>query len=233
MSINIGGRQWLVLAADFLPKLLINLAHLSLRGIQRAGIVDHKIGRLDFLLVGQLRRHPAGDFLAGSHQVHLESRCETLHALLFTAGYNNDSIEALRRAGFQNQCRFDDHNRVSIPLFDFFHPLVLPSDDRGVNDSVQLGDSRRRAFCGSTECSFRQPRTIHRSIGIENAGSEFPDDFLVRRLPGLHQLVRNLIGLDQLRTEGDEHLADDRFPAGNPAGETDLQQSNPLYAEMF
>jgi hypothetical protein len=52
--------------------------------------------------------------------------------------------------------------------------------------------------------------------------------FLVNGLPGLHQLMRDLIRLDQMRAACHKHLAHHGLPAGDPAREPDLQQSNPL-----
>jgi hypothetical protein len=47
--------------------------------------------------------------------------------------------------------------------------------------------------------------------------------FVVDRLAGLHQGVRNAVGLDKMRAEGDEHLAHDGLARGNGASEADFQ----------
>ena len=43
-----------------------DLPHLLAGFLQRAGVVNHVVGGFDFIFVGQLRGHAAGNFLAGS-----------------------------------------------------------------------------------------------------------------------------------------------------------------------
>jgi hypothetical protein len=40
----------------------------------------------------------------------------------------------------------------------------------------------------------------------------------------MHELVRDAVGLNEVCAQGDEHLTDGGFAAGNAAGEADFQQ---------
>jgi hypothetical protein len=41
----------------------------------------------------------------------------------------------------------------------------------------------------------------------------------------VHELVRDAVGLNEMCAQGDEHLTDGGFAAGNAAGQADFQQS--------
>ena len=83
--------------------------------------------------------------------------------------------------------------------------------------SLTRGGGRRAAKRG-----FGQPRTVDASVGIQNFAAKAADDFLIDRAPGLHEPVRDGIGLDEMSSEFDKHLADDGFAARDAAGEAEF-----------
>ena len=136
------------------------------------------------------------------------------------AGYNHEPVEAVGDAGFQDQRRFHDCNAMRIAAADPFHPLVFMLDHGGMNDGIEF----LHAPCttGMAERDLGKFGPVNTAVGIQDFPSEMADYFLIHRLPGLHQFVRNGVGQNQVRAEFDEHLADHRFAARNPASQPDL-----------
>ena len=99
--------------------------------------------------------------------------------------------------------------------------LILVRDDGGMDNLVEFLNPRSRA-AGRSKRGFRQPGTIDASVGIQNLAAEAADDFIIDRLAGLHERVRDGIGLDEMRSEFDEHLADSGFAARDAAGEAEF-----------
>jgi hypothetical protein len=75
-----------------------------------------------------------------------------------------------------------------------------------------------------SESGFGKLGTVDGAVGIENARSEDSHNFVVNRLARLHQLVSDVVGLNQVRAAGHEHFAHDRLAARDAAGEADFQQ---------
>src|ERR1044072_922720 len=84
-----------------------------------------------------------------------------------------------------------DGNSMRIALPNFIHPFSLSFHYGWMDDLVQfLNTSRKR--------SFSQLGTVHSLVRIEDCGSKVADYLLVYWLPRLHELMRNLICLDQV-----------------------------------
>src|SRR5437588_7446503 len=77
------------------------------------------------------------------------------------------------------------------------------------------------------KCYLGELRPIDRAIAIQNTRSEVLDDLLVYGLSRLHQLMGDVIRLNELHPQRGEHLADDRFSARNAACEADFQLAFP------
>ena len=113
-----------------------------------------------------------------------------------------------------------------IAAADFFHPLFLVVNDRGMNNFVEFLYPRRDAWrraAGSSKGGFGQPGTVDGSVRVQDFASKAADNFLVNRPAGLHERVRDRIGLNEVRAEFDEHLAHNRFAAGDTAGKAEFQ----------
>ena len=84
--------------------------------LERAGVVDDKIGNFSFLCFGKLRGHASRDFFARVLDRKLLAIGETCHALFFAARDYDQAIKALRCTCFNQQRGFHDVQRVDGEL---------------------------------------------------------------------------------------------------------------------
>ena len=108
---------------------------------------------------------------------------------------------------------------MGIALADLLHPLLLPANYRRMHNLIQFLNSRRLA----AEGKFGQPGAVYAAIRFEDPGSEMPHDLFIDIFAGLHELMRDFVGLDDLRTQGRKHLAHHRLAGSDAARQTDLQ----------
>jgi hypothetical protein len=80
-------------------------------------------------------------------------------------------------------------------------------DDRGVHNGIEFFHPRKSRVPRRSERQRSQACPVDAAVGIQNLPSEAPYYFLIYRLSRLHQLMRNVVSPDQLRTQFDEHLA--------------------------
>jgi hypothetical protein len=90
-----------------------------------------------------------------------------------------------------------------------------------MNDFVEFVDARRRT-AGGAECGFGEPGPVDASVGIQDFAAEAADDFPIDGAAGIHEPVRDGIGVGQMCAEFDKHLADDGFAARDAAGEAEF-----------
>ncbi len=86
-----------------------------------------------------------------------------------------------------------------------------------MNYGVQFSDSRGPG-CIRAEGCFGELRAVDGAVGIQDGLAKMADDFIVDRLARLHELVGDVVGLDQARAQSDQHFADHGLTAGDPAG---------------
>ena len=55
-----------------------------------------------------------------------------------------------------------------------------------------------------------------------------PDYFVVHRFPGIHELMREAVCLNEMRAQSNEHLSDGGFSRGNSSGQADFQHEFPV-----
>jgi hypothetical protein len=67
-----------------------------------------------------------------------------------------------------------------------------------------------------------QARTIDASVGIQDFSTKAADDFLIDSATGLHQPVRHGVGLNQVGSEFDKHLAHSGLAARDATGKADF-----------
>src|ERR1044071_4744394 len=97
---------------------------------------------------------------------------------------------------------------MGIAPAEFVHPFFLPPDYLGMNDMVQL----LNAIAGLPGWNFESQRgqalAIDLAIRLEYAAAEMAYHFAVNRQAGLHQLMGEAVGLQQMRSECNQHLPD-------------------------
>lgn len=203
------------------PQFVEHPLHLLLSSIERSGVVDYEIGSFDFFFVGDLCRHAPSYFSTGSVFRNSKAASETQNALFGMASHDDQTVETAGGARFEDQGSFDDDDGVRIASASLFHPLVFIRDHSGVDNFVKFLDARRRS-AGHAEGSCAQPGTVDASVRIQDLAAKAADDCLIDRPSGLHEPVRDSIGLDQMRTEFDKQLPDDRFAARDAAGQAEF-----------
>jgi len=94
---------------------------------------------------------------------------------------------------------------VKLPEDHFLHP--------GMNDGVQTRQLRRlRKY---DRC---KPRSINSAAGISQSGSKLLQNLMVRGLTGLHQLVRQRVGVENPEAHVAEKSSNRALPASDPTG---------------
>ncbi len=76
-----------------------------------------------------------------------------------------------------------------------------------MDNFVEFFNARGRT-AGCAECRFGQPGTVDASVGIQDFAPEAVHDFLIDRVAGLHERVRDRIRLNQVCAEFDKYLPD-------------------------
>ena len=92
-------------------------------------------------------------------------------------------------------------------------PLLLPGDPR-MDDAFQSSQ-----FPAVAEDNCGEGLTIDRAVRIEDSSAEHVDDVAPGRLPRLHHVPSELIGIDDDGTATLEHPGDGAFPGGNASGQ--------------
>jgi hypothetical protein len=67
-----------------------------------------------------------------------------------------------------------------------------------------------------------QARAIDGAVVVENFAAEVGDDFVVHRLAGAHEIVRDTICLDDMSAVALKHFADRGFAGGDPTGKSNF-----------
>ena len=101
--------------------------------------------------------------------------------------------------------------RASMP-----EPFLLPLEDSRVNEAVELD-----ACVGIVEDDAPQDTAIDCPIGSKYPVAELTDYGGMHSLTRLQEAMRDLIGVDQVATDPDQHLADSALASGNPTGQAD------------
>ena len=60
--------------------------------------------------------------------------------------------------------------------------------------------------------------SVDGAVGIEDGGAEMIDDFLIDGLAGEHEVVGDVIGLNEVSAEGHEHFSYGGFAGGDGTG---------------
>jgi hypothetical protein len=190
--------------------------------VEGAGVVDYRVGGFDFFGLGQLGGHAAGDFFAGGLQINILAGGEAGDALAFGAGDDDEAVELVGRTGFEDEGSFDDSDRlwmlVVVALSYFFHPFDLVAKHGGVDNLVEFRDTRLIGRGIGGKSGGGELGAVDGMVGIEDLWAEVSDDFSIDGLAGEHEFVGDMIGLNQMRAQGNEHFPDSGFAGGDGAG---------------
>jgi hypothetical protein len=104
------------------------------------------------------------------------------------------------------------------------HPLILGLDHGRMHNGIQLPNAIGESDSG-------QRGAIDRPIVIENFPAKMTHHFVIHRGSRRIQLVRQQVGLEQMRAAPDQHLADSRFATRDPAGEPYSEHDSPEAAD--
>ena len=151
---------------------------------------------------GILRRHAPRHLAPCRVLIHIHTMGPPLYPLLLATAHHNQPVKVIAKPSLENQRRFHDGNGMWLPPTKLGHPFILLLNYGGMDNLVQLLNA-------AGECGFGQLRTVHGLVRIEDAWAEMLDDLLVDGLSGLHQLMRNVVRLNQMGTQFDEHLSHD------------------------
>src|SRR5580765_2023987 len=220
-----GGATFLCSATSALSRLLlcfllqggVDLVHLRFGVINRAGVVDYEVCALDLQRIRKLRGHATYDFAAGGFDVDLEAMGIALYALFFGAGHDDQAVESIGGACFEDQRGFDYGDPARIAAAFGLHPIIFVANDGRVDDGVQFADSGASGWIRA-EGGLGELRAIDAAVGVQDGAAEVAYDFFVHWLARLHKFVGNVVGLDEVHTARHEHLANNGFAAGDPAG---------------
>lgn len=175
--------------------------------IERAGIMNHVIGKRDFFLVGDLGGNAAA--CVGFERVPI-GRTGKLREAIDVAGDSkfdgrsdeDDAIKAPSPAGsrtppvgFEDECGFDDDNRLRILSEDFVGPFLLGFNHGRVNDEIKLGETVL------TKCEIGEQAAIEIAVGTDDTLAEVLDDRVVSGMSGSHELAAERVGADDVRAE--------------------------------
>lgn len=208
----------------------------------RTRIINDEIGSLDLFSVRNLGGHAPRDFRASGVFRDAEAARETLDALFGMACDHDETVEAVRGAGFEDEGGFHNSDAIRIARSDLIHPSVFVCDHGRVDDSIELLHTRearapdrwtqRRVMFsgGGSEGSFREFGPADGPVRVEDRRPEAPNNFFIDGAPRLHEFVRNGVGLDEMGPEFYEHLADRRFAARYAAGQAEFEQEDVTFS---
>ena len=87
----------------------------------------------------------------------------------------------------------------------------------------QSARSRGRARTAPRSARHRSGASLDGAVGVQDSGAKSADDFLVHNFSGLHELMRDGVGLNEVRPERDQHFAHHRFTGGDATGQSEFQ----------
>src|SRR5712691_739952 len=196
--------------------------NLSAGFFERARAVDFLGGVTQFFLDGKLGRDAAAGLRFGK-----AARNQAFQLLLGLAPRDDEAIELLVQAGFDEQRGFDERGVAdSVPL-----PFVeLPEDDVGdarVHDGVQaveLGPVGKN--------NVRELDPVDAPARIGDGRSELAQDLIVCGLAPFDQSVGQRIGVEDGEAHFAEHGGDGALSAGNSARESESEHFFSDYRAM-
>jgi len=181
---------------------------LGASGFEGAGAVDGVGGVAEFFVDGKL----GGNAAAGLDLAHVAGQ-EAFELLIGSAEGDDESIEVFGEAGFDEESSFDEGgvaNARTLPDVELEEHGLF---DAGMENGVEASE-----FVGIGEGDGGEFAAVDSSERVGEIGAEFAEDFVVSRLVGLHQTVRDGIGVEDRKAEFAKHASNGALAAGDAAG---------------
>ncbi len=157
-------------------------------------------------------RKLGGDAAAGFDFAHAAGE-EAFKLLGGGAEGDHESIEMFGETGFDEQSGFHEDGVAkagALPRIEL--------QEHGLLDARMKNGVETSELVGVGEDDGREFGAIDAAGSVGNVGAEFAKDFVVSRLAGFHQTVRNGVGVEYRKTEFAKHGGDGAFAAGDAAG---------------
>lgn len=135
---------------------------------------------------------------------------------LAVRGHNDNLVDTLIHAGFEEEGDFIDDYGLGMLMGDRLGPTSLLAGDAWVNDPFEPAE-----FGSVTKDDRPEFVAIYRAIRAQDAFPERLHDGSPRRLPWLHHVAGELVGIDDDRAESFERFRNGGFPRRDSACETD------------
>jgi len=178
----------------------------------REGSIQHVVGPSDFLCQWHLAADASDRFSAGEAVSFLEAR----NLGVAVGGDHDGCVDAFVYAGLEQERHFIDDHSMGFAFGDPTHESLLLACDMGVDDSFKLAQ-----FGPVSENKGSQLTTIEGAVRIEDGLAERVYDLAPGRLAWPHDIVGQLVGIDDRCAALFEHLGDGSFAGGDAACETD------------
>ena len=162
-----------------------------------------------FFLEGKL----SGDAAAGLRFAHVAGE-ESLELLLGSAEDDHESVEIFCESGFDEKRGFHEGGITKAGA----SPGV-ELDKHGLLHAGMENGIEASEFGGIGENDGGEFGTVDASGALGEIGSEFTNDFIVSRLAGFHELVREGVGVKDREAEFAKNCSDSAFAAGDAPGE--------------
>ena len=168
------------------------------------------VGPLDFLCQWHLTADASDRFSAGEAVSFLEA-CNLGVAV---GGDHDGCVDAFVYAGLEEKRHFVDDHSMGFVLGDPAHESLLFVRDTWVDDSFKLAQ-----FGPVSEHNGSQLTTIEGAVRIEDGFAEGSYDLAPGGLARLHDIVGQLVSIDNRCAALFEHLGDGSFAGGDAACE--------------
>jgi hypothetical protein len=177
------------------------------------GAIDFFCGVAEFFFGGEL----GGDALTG-FLLAQAAGAEALELLIGAAPGDDEAVEIFVVTRFHEQGGFDEGGGSSAVTGPFVELAVCGCFYARVKDDVEAGE-----LCVVVENDCGQLCAIDAIVWIEDGGAEFAEDFVVGRLAGLDEFVREGIGVENVEAEFAQHGGDRGFAGGDAACEAEAE----------
>ena len=176
--------------------------------VEGAGAVDGVCGVAEFFVDGKL----CGNAAAGFDFAHAAGE-EAFQLLRWSAEGDHESIEIFGEAGFDEKSGFDEGGVAKAGTF----PRV-ELKEHGLLDARMKNGIEASEFVGIGEGDSGEFGAVDAAGTVGDIGAEFAEDFIVSRLAGFHEAVRDGIGVEDREAEFAKHGGDGALAAGDAAG---------------
>ncbi len=170
------------------------------------------VGSLDFLCQWHLAADASDRFSAREAVSFLEAR----NLGVAVSGDHDGAVHSLIDAGFEEERYIIDHHSVRVFFCRLFCQPRLFACNMGVDDAFKLTQ-----FGPVSENKGSQLMAIEGAVRIEDGLAECFDDFSPGRLARLHDIVGQLVGIDDRCAALFEHLGDGALAGSDAACEAD------------